>query len=68
MTIGAAYYLLPTRFFELLLGSCLAIFWSKLPSTSQPIHHLLSLTGVSLIIGSALLLNEHSSFPGFNAL
>lgn len=68
VTLGAAYYLLPTRFFELLLGSCLAIFWNKLPKPSQLISHGLSIVGLALIIASALLLNKHSSFPGYNAL
>jgi len=68
VTVGAAYYLLPTRFFELLLGSCLAIFWARLPSVSQKGHDVLSIIGLALIIGSALLLTEHSDFPGYNAL
>lgn len=68
VTIGAAYYLLPTRFFELLLGSCLAIFWHKLPSLNQVSKHGLSLIGLALIIGSSILLNDHSPFPGYNAL
>jgi peptidoglycan/LPS O-acetylase OafA/YrhL len=68
ITIGAAYYLLPTRFFELLLGSCLAIFWDKLPTTSQKVHNVLSFVGLCLILSSTILLNEHSSFPGYNAL
>lgn len=68
VTLGAAYYLLPTRFFELLLGSCLAIFWHRLPSTNVMTHNLLSIIGLLLIIVSSLLLNEHSSFPGYNAL
>ncbi|MBB6541928.1 acyltransferase family protein [Thalassotalea piscium] len=67
-TIGAAYYLLPTRFFELLLGSCLAIFWHKLPKLNTLASHVLSLIGLALIISSALLLSEHSQFPGYNAL
>ena len=68
VTIGAAYYLLPTRFFELLIGSCLALGWSYLPKSNQNFSHFLSLLGLALIIGSALLLNEHSAFPGYNAL
>lgn len=68
VTVGAAYYLLPTRFFELLLGSCLAIFWQRLPITGKIVHNLLSIIGLGLIIGSALILTEHSSFPGYNAL
>jgi len=68
VTIGAAYYLLPTRFFELLVGSSLALGWSYLPKSNQVSSHLLSLLGLTLIIGSALSLNEHSAFPGYNAL
>jgi len=68
VTIGAAYYLLPTRFFELLVGSCLALSWNHLPRFNQLTNHILSCIGIGLIAGSALLLNEHSSFPGYNAL
>jgi peptidoglycan/LPS O-acetylase OafA/YrhL len=68
ITIGAAYYLLPTRFFELLVGSCLALAWSNLPSPNKITSHILSLIGLALIVSSALLLNEYSSFPGYNGL
>lgn len=68
VTVGAAYYLLPTRFFELLIGSCLAIFWLRLPKLNQNTHHGLSIIGLLLIMGSSVLLTEHSSFPGYNAL
>ncbi|WP_206483089.1 acyltransferase family protein [Thalassotalea sp. G2M2-11] len=68
VTIGAAYYLLPTRFFELLLGSCVAIFWHKRPKLNEVSHHFISLLGLALIIVSAVALSEHSPFPGYNAL
>jgi peptidoglycan/LPS O-acetylase OafA/YrhL len=68
LTIGAAYYLLPTRFFELLVGSCLAIAWTNLPTMNRVAQHCISLTGLFLILYSAIFLNEHSSFPGYNAL
>lgn len=68
ITIGAAYYLLPTRFFELLMGSCLALFWHKLPKLSTLTGHVISLIGLALIISSALMLSDHSPFPGYNAL
>ena len=68
VTIGAAYYLLPTRFFELLVGSCLALMWSQLPKANQITNHILSIVGLLLIIVSALVLTEHHSFPGYNAL
>jgi peptidoglycan/LPS O-acetylase OafA/YrhL len=68
VTVGAAYYLLPTRFFELLIGSCLAIFWQQMPSLNRVMEHSLSIVGLGLILVSSLILNEHSSFPGYNAL
>ena len=68
VTLGAAYYLLPTRFFELLMGSCLAMFWHQLPESNARVHHFLSILGFSLITASAFLLNDHSPFPGYNAL
>lgn len=68
LTIGAAYYLLPTRFFELLVGSCLAIAWANLPTVSRMSQHCISLMGLFLIFYSAIFLNEHSTFPGYNAL
>jgi len=68
ITIGAAYYLLPTRFFELLVGSCLAIAWTNLPVVSRMSQHFISILGLCLIFCSSIMLNEHSSFPGYNAL
>jgi len=68
VTIGAAYYLLPTRFFELLVGSLLAITWHKLPTVNKLNANILSIIGFLLIIGSSLFLTEHHSFPGYNAL
>lgn len=68
VTIGAAYYLLPTRFFELMVGSWLALAWRHLPALNGTIRSGLSLLGLGLIVGSAILLTEHSPFPGYNAL
>lgn len=68
VTIGAAYYLLPTRFFELLVGSCLALMWPYLPKLKLHVAHALSVIGLALIIFSAFYLSEHHSFPGYNAL
>jgi peptidoglycan/LPS O-acetylase OafA/YrhL len=68
VTIGAAYYLLPTRFFELMAGSLLALFWFQIPQLSTIVRNMLSVIGAVLIVGSAILLTEHHSFPGYNAL
>ncbi|MFT6260402.1 MAG: peptidoglycan/LPS O-acetylase OafA/YrhL [Bermanella sp.] len=67
ITFGAAYYLLPTRAFELLMGSILALSWNRLPILPVILMNILSSLGISLIIGSAIYLDESSSFPGYNA-
>lgn len=67
-TIGAAYYLLPTRFFELMVGSILALHWDKLPKAATAVNHVLSLAGLALISYAALMLTAASDFPGYNAL
>jgi peptidoglycan/LPS O-acetylase OafA/YrhL len=68
VTIGAAYYLLPTRFFELMIGSCLAMYWDKLPNINQVWRNIVSVLGFLLILISAIVLTEHHTFPGYNAL
>jgi len=68
ITFGAAYYLLPTRAFELLIGSLLALSWNRLPLLSPFLLNVLSALGLGLILGAAIILNESSNFPGFNAL
>ncbi len=68
VTFGASYYLLPTRMFELMVGSLLAIGWSDLPNLRRRTNDLLSLTGLALIGWSAFWLSEADTFPGFNAL
>lgn len=66
---SASYYLLPTRFFELLVGGALSIWiyrrgvpWGDLGST------IAGVTGLAMIIGGFFLLDDASSFPGLNAL
>jgi peptidoglycan/LPS O-acetylase OafA/YrhL len=68
-TIGAAYYLLPTRFFELLAGSALALY-PTLISRPRPaaLNHALALVGLALLLWSAVTLTAASAFPGYNAL
>ena len=66
--VSAAYYLLPARAFELLLGAGVALFGSKLPTLSRRAAEALALTGLLLIIGTALLLHSDDHFPGYNAL
>lgn len=66
--IGAAYYLLPTRAFELLIGSLLAISWRDLPEPNSITTHFLSLLGFILILYAAVTLSKTDPFPGYNAL
>jgi len=68
MTFGAAYYLLPTRFFELLLGSCLALAWGRLPQLNSLAMQMLSVTGLAMIGISSVAFDENTAFPGYNAL
>lgn len=68
ITIGASYYLLPTRFFELMAGSILALTSIKTLSLNRAFKDILSVFGLGMILGSAVLLSESSVFPGYNAL
>lgn len=63
-----AYFLLPARIFELLIGGCLAMYWEKLPLLSKTQNSLISVIGLTLILIPAVLLNKSSLFPGLNAL
>jgi peptidoglycan/LPS O-acetylase OafA/YrhL len=64
---AAAFYLLPFRAFELLIGS-----WFALPQTRFPIDRSVSnlavATGLCLIIGGMLFTSEKMPFPGVAAL
>ena len=62
-----AYFLLPARIFELLIGAGLAIYWEKLPKFSKIVTHVISIIGFALIIIPSIVLNNTSYFPGLNA-
>ena len=69
----ATYYLLPTRAWELLVGSVIALLTCT--NHSSPImlwlqkhSNTLSLAGLILILGSMLAFNEHTPFPSLWAL
>lgn len=69
---ATAFYLLPSRAWELLIGSAgaLWILWSgydpKAPAT--PVARLLSLAGMLLILGSIFTLGKFTPFPGLYAI
>lgn len=66
-TIGASYYLLPTRFFELLMGAVLAIGWKYLPMPGRWFSAIGSLAALAVLVYLAFVLDAGSRFPGYNA-
>ncbi len=66
---SAAYYLLPSRAWELMLGAGLALLRpSRRASFSPFIADALILTGLCLILIPVLLYDSHTLFPGIAAL
>ncbi|MDB6145587.1 MAG: putative acyltransferase protein [Pseudomonas sp.] len=64
---NVAYFLLLSRFFELMTGCMYSKYQDTLSAfISRP--HITSLLGLVLIIGSAVTLDETSPFPGAYAL
>ncbi len=68
ITIGAAYYLLPARIFELMAGSLLALSQNHLLNNKKSLNDALSIIGFTMIMFSAFTLNANSRFPGYNAI
>ena len=64
----AAYYLLPARAYELMLGAGIALYARELPRLSLPLAQMLATLGLLLVLGTALLLPNSAHFPGYNAL
>ena len=64
---AAAFYLLPARGWELIVGAILAL---ALPQLAVPggLSDALTLAGLALIAGSIALLSPDSNFPGLNAV
>jgi peptidoglycan/LPS O-acetylase OafA/YrhL len=64
---SATFYLAPTRAWELLLGSLLAL--GSFPQVQNRLFmEALSIAGLGLIAWGVLALSTDSPFPGFNAL
>lgn len=65
----AAYFLLPTRAWELLLGVLLAFLQGSRPVTGEGVaRSLLAALGAALVSVSIVAFNEHTPFPGLPAL
>jgi len=65
--VTASYYLLPPRFFELMIGGLLAIAFEKQPNARLS-SGVCVIAGLVLIGASLFFLNKRSVFPGINAL
>lgn len=63
-----AYFLLPARAFELLLGASAAFYYHRLPVLNGWRASLVSLLALFAILFSAVTLSKEDSFPGMNAL
>ncbi|MFJ9989952.1 acyltransferase family protein [Pseudomonas putida] len=63
---SAAYFMMPFRVFELSMGAMLVFISHQ--RMSPGVESGLALSGILLIIGSALLLDSSSPFPGLRAL
>jgi len=64
----ANYYLLPTRSWELGVGSIIALSMNQWKNTNGSVAQLLSLIGLLLILFSVLTFDEGTPFPGLWAL
>ncbi|WP_197432178.1 acyltransferase family protein [Ectopseudomonas composti] len=65
---SAAYYLLPTRAFELLLGGLLALFVSGIRCNNSLLLWFSKCLGLLLIFYSFFYFSASTVFPGVNAL
>ena len=61
------YYLLPSRAWELLIGSLLA-YGRPFEVHNRRVGELLAAAGLAVILASVVLLDHDSPFPGYNAL
>jgi peptidoglycan/LPS O-acetylase OafA/YrhL len=63
----STFYLLPTRFWELLIGGVLAVGRFQAPQNSA-LRNALAVLGLALIAWSVFTLTSASPFPGANAI
>ncbi|MDO7897041.1 acyltransferase family protein [Pseudomonas citrulli] len=66
--VTASYYLLPTRFFELMVGGALGIYLYRPRALGRRAAVGCALAGAGLIGVSLFTLSPESPFPGLNAL
>lgn len=66
--VNQAYYLLPSRAWELMIGSLLAYIPKSWSQRHLGLSQILSLLGLVMVVASVFILDELSSFPGFAAI
>lgn len=66
-----AYFMLPARAFEILLGAILALLPApalRVAAQDGRLRTVAAGAGLALVVGSAVLLDERAPFPGWRAL
>jgi len=63
-----AFYLLPTRAWELLVGAGLAVVGTRVLRVSAPVRATVAWGGLAAIIVSVFVIDERTRFPGYAAL
>lgn len=68
----SAFFLLPTRFWELLVGSFTAIIYYNIEKNNKNLNtkteNYLSIVGIFLIVYSIFNFDKNTNFPGYTAL
>ncbi|MBW8191635.1 acyltransferase [Neiella marina] len=62
---SASFYLLPTRAWELLMGSIVAMYYVKAERLAGSVKELLSAVGLVALLGSYYLIDHSFSHPGW---
>lgn len=65
---SAAYYLLPARFAELMVGSLLSLAIGRLPILTSAVAGGLQVLGLGVLVAVAFVFGAATVFPGLNAL
>ncbi|MEO6739108.1 MAG: acyltransferase family protein [Chthoniobacteraceae bacterium] len=65
---SSAFYLMPGRGWELLLGSLTALTAGMWPATRRSLRELGSLIGLAMIVAPAFIYGKDTPFPGLAAL
>ena len=63
-----AFYLLPTRAWELLAGAALAVFGPRVVRVPEQVRAALGWAGLGGILIASLVISDSTAFPGFAAL